>query len=256
VWIEGGWFHRGSDADALWEAQVLCRRDHPGMLGEQICDEQVFFAPETPASRVWVSAYGIDRTEVTHEAYDRCVRANRCPPPRTSARDPRVSQPNHPVSAVTWAEAQGYCAFVDGRLPTEAEWERAARGHDTRAFPWGNVYNPRLANHGGVMGRAEADDGFRHAAPVGSYPSAVSPFGLLDMAGNVWEWTADRWEPEAYRMYGRVDPIGPRTGGERVIRGGSWRAPAFQLRVTHRFLLAEGSSQPDVGFRCAYDRAR
>lgn len=261
VWIPAGWFIRGSDEADIAYAIELCQRDRLPSCPADL------FLEEAPQERVWVSAYGIDRTEVTNAAWRRCVAANRCPPTRINGASPgvarRVGLPAHPASGITWAEAQAYCEWVGGRLPTEAEWERAGRGHDDRRFPWGNHYNPRLANHGqpghhGALsvvlpGRPDGADGFRYAAPVGSFPSAASPFGLVDMAGNVWEWTADGYDPEAYVDSPRVDPRGPRQQGLRVVRGGSWRHPAYTLRVTNRAAMAEGDAEPDVGFRCAYD---
>jgi formylglycine-generating enzyme required for sulfatase activity len=253
AWIPDGSFLRGSDPEEIHVGQEICRRDLPTLFGIEVCEQSLYFQPELPQRRIRVSAYGIDRTEVTNGAYERCIRAGACSPPRTSPRDHRIALPEHPVAAVRFGEARAYCEFAGGRLPTEAEWERAARGSDDRIFPWGSEDNPGLANRGGALSRTAAVDGFRYAAPVASFPDARSPFGLYDMAGNVWEWTQDRWDPQAYETSPQVDPTGPRTGGERVIRGGSWRTPAFQLRVTHRFFLGEEDDAPDVGFRCAYD---
>ena len=253
VWIPGAWFWRGADPAALGRARDLCFEDHAPFVARH-CSDPALFETEGPQVRIWVSGFGMDRTEVPQRAYARCVRASRCDPSRTSATDPRVSAPNHPVAGVTWNDAARYCTFAGGRLPTEAEWERAARGHDRRTFPWGVLADGRRANHGGPPARpAEGDDGYRTAAPVGAFPSGASPFGLLDLAGNVWEWTADRWAPDAYQSARRVDPRGPSEGGERVVRGGSWRSPRFQLRVTHRRPVPAGASAPDLGFRCAYD---
>ncbi|MEM9191381.1 MAG: SUMF1/EgtB/PvdO family nonheme iron enzyme [Myxococcota bacterium] len=267
VWIEPGWFIRGSNQRAVWRAVSLCTRHLPPALPFSCQSEE--FVVEQPQVRVYVSRFGIDRTEVTWAAYRRCVLANRCPPPFFSEghdppasggdapdpswRETRLALDDHPVVGVTWGEAQRFCEFVGGRLPTEAEWERAARGSDSRTFPWGRYYNPRLANHGDGAFRPDLADGFRYAAPVGSYPDAVSPYGLLDMAGNAFEWTSDRFAEDAYSAEGRVDPEGPVTGGYRVIRGGSWQFPPFALRVSHRAYLGEGEHRADVGFRCAYE---
>jgi formylglycine-generating enzyme required for sulfatase activity len=253
VWIPEGTFLRGSDTEEFRAGVEICRRDLPTLFGIELCEQSLYFHPELPQRRIRVSAYGIDRTEVTNEAYEACIRAGSCAPPRTSSRDSRLSLPDLPVAAVRFGEARAYCEFVGGRLPTEAEWERAARGSDDRIFPWGNEDNPGLANRGGPLSQTRAADGYRYAAPVTSFPDARSPYGLYNMAGNVWEWTADRWDPQAYESSPQVDPTGPRSGGERVIRGGSWRTPAFQLRVTHRFFLGEEDDSADVGFRCAYD---
>lgn len=248
VWIEGGWFLRGSNDADLRVAVQLCRRDL--QYNPEVCSEGIMtqlFAAETPQRRIYVSAFGIDRTEVTREAWQRCVDAGRCPPPRIGDATP-LSGPQMPVTGVDFHESESYCAFVGGRLPTETEWERAARGSDGRRFPWGWQYNDRLANH------ASAIDAHRYTAPVGSFPQGASPHGLLDMAGNVWEWTRDHYDPTSYRTGLDVDPRGTTTGGERVIRGGSWRSLGHQMRVSMRLPKPAGSSDPDLGLRCAYDR--
>ena len=249
VWLDGGAFLRGSRDDDLRYAVELCEREW-GLRGDEICRGGAFtqlFAAEAPARRIFVGPYGIDRHEVTRARWRRCVLADRCPPARIPDDDPRLGGDRMPVTGVTWREASAFCAFAGGRLPTEAEWERAARGPDDRRFPWGDVYNDRLANHAGAI------DGHRYLAPVGAYPDGASPHGLLDVAGNVWEWTADRFEMGGYASGLDVDPRGPRSGGERVTRGGSWATRAEMLRVTMRRPVAEGESAPDLGFRCAYD---
>lgn len=254
VWISGAWFPRGSTPEDVAYAEALCARDLPAETVRRRCPP-ARFESEMPAGRVWVSSFGIDRTEVTVAAWERCVLANRCPPSRVPVADPRVSTPAHPVAGVRWSEARDYCRFAGGRLPTEAEWERAARGLSSRRrWPWGRFYHPRLANHGGGL-REDGVDGFRYAAPVGSFPDGASPHGLLDMAGNVWEWTEDRFDPESHAS-GRVDPVGAASGAERVLRGGSWQSDAVALRVTARVGVPEGLASVDVGFRCAYSARR
>jgi sulfatase modifying factor 1 len=252
VWIPDGRYTRGStDVDVAY-AVSLCQDGVSAAQAQILCHPESFH-DETPTQRVYVGAFGLDRTEVTVAAYRRCVRAGRCTPSTISAEDERLSQPQHPVTGVTFGQAVRYCAFVDGRLPTEAEWERAARGSDGRRFPWGDHYNDRLANFGGARA-SEVLDGYRYAAPVGSYPDGASPYGILDLAGNALEWTADLHASDTYATSSAVNPRGARSGGQRVIRGGSWGWPAFAHRTTHRSLLGEGYSSPDLGFRCAYDR--
>ena len=248
VLIDAGWFWRGSSDEDLAYAIGLCEREW-GEQAPELCRGDLLaqlLAAETPQRRIWLSAYRIDRTEVTHERWRRCVAAGRCPPARTDG-DPRLSAPAMPVAGVDFFEAERYCAFAGGRLPTEAQWERAARGADRRRFPWGQQFNDRLANHRSPI------DGFRYLAPVGSFPAAASPHGLFDMAGNVWEWTRDRFDAESYSTDRSVDPEGPATGGERVTRGGSWRSSADLLRTTLRRPWPAGSSAPDLGLRCVYD---
>lgn len=158
-----------------------------------------------------------------------------------------------PAVAVSALDAEHYCRWVGGRLPTEAEWERAARGGGRRLFPWGQYYNSRLANHGTVTGTPDAIDGFEFAAPVTAFAAAPSAHGLLNMAGNAWEWTADAFRSDAYRTLGAVDPKVLADGGLRAIRGGSWRSAPHDLRATARRGLMAAERRDDVGFRCAYD---
>lgn len=247
--IEAGAFTMGSGEDDVKFAIALCLAS-----GEQSgrCDASAF-ADEQPAHRVVLNAYRIDRTEVSQGDWRRCVGAGECYPARVSEADARLGRPEHPVAGVTWAEAQRYCAWVRGRLPTESEWERAARGGSTRRLPWGGVFDERLANHGLPSGEPSHADGYAYAAPVDAYPDGKSAHGVLNMAGNVWELTADRFGVDYYQKSEGTDPRGPTEGEEHVIRGGSWRSPAYTLRVTERASLKDGESRPDVGFRCAYD---
>ena len=248
VWIRSGWMVRGSTTAELEYAQRLCARTEA--RESLMCNPQIL-AMETPARRVFVSAFGIDRTEVTHRQWRRCVRRGVCAPSRVREGDRRSGAPDHPVAGVTWSEAQQYCRFVGGRLPYEVEWERAARGSDRRHFPWGSEFNSRLANYA-----APGDgmrDGFRYAAPVGSYSDAASPFGVLDMAGNVWEWTADGFAENYYVDSPTVDPHAPGGTGRYVIRGGSWSHSPVALRVAARLGVPQAHFDLDLGFRCAYD---
>ena len=249
MWLPRGAFLRGSTQTEVEAAVEDCRRRTSERLRE-ICSPRIF-GLEAPRRRIVVSAHGIDRTEVTWDSWRRCMRAGACPPPRIPA--PAGPSPAaHPVTGVTSHEAAAFCRFAGGRLPTEAEWERAARGPDGRAYPWGRYFNDRLANHGGLEGRA-ALDGFRGSAPVGSFPGGASPHGLLDMAGNAWEWVADRFDPTSYARGPAVDPRGPATGGDRLIRGGSYRVDGDRLRTAHRLPFPASAHEPDIGFRCAYE---
>ncbi len=257
VMIPAGWGPRGTSPTDVLYATRLCLHEvlewMPNLQGG--CPESLF-ADETPMRQIWLRRFSMDRTEVTHDAWRRCMYANVCAPPRTNLADPRISRLEHPVVGITWVEAQQYCEFVGGRLPTEAEWERAARGHEQRVFPWGRTYNDRLANHGRLGFTTDIDgvDGYRYAAPVASFPSGASPFGALDMAGNVWEWTQDHYREVAYaELLPRANPVDTTSGEQRVIRGGSWRSSPYELRVTFRKGFAATSWRPDVGFRCAYD---
>jgi formylglycine-generating enzyme required for sulfatase activity len=196
---------------------------------------------ERPAHTVYLDGYWIDQTEVTNGRYGRCVAAGVCRP-MARPRSDMAGLPDHPAQGVTWVEANAYCSWVGRRLPTEAEWEKAARGMDGRLYPWGNdVPESPLSNYDFLVGDVVA---------VGSYPEAASPYGVLDMAGNVWEWTADWYGEDYYQESPRENPTGPESGVLRVLRGGSWSNPAEVVRATNRFWAFPGRNDFD-GFRCA-----
>jgi formylglycine-generating enzyme required for sulfatase activity/prolipoprotein diacylglyceryltransferase len=246
-----GTFMMGSDDAEIAFAVALCARyPLPGVL----CDA-ASFRNEQPARRVQLAAFAIDRTEVSNAAYGRCAESGACTPRRVPEADARHGQPEQPVVLVSPLEAQAYCAFVGGRLPTEAQWERAARSGTQRRFPWGDQWNDRLANHGPDVEGAVPVDGFRFLAPVAALADGATEAGLLNMAGNVWELTADRYDPEAYANASAVEPIGTGAAGAgelRVMRGGSYASPPHTLRVAQRAALPEREPRLDVGFRCAY----
>lgn len=238
---------------------------------------------ETPQHEVTLGAYCLDRTEVTVGAYSSCARGGGCPRAAgtvaysgSSAEDVtfwshfcnggRTDLNDHPMNCVDWSQASAFCAASGKRLPTEAEWEYAARGNDGRRYPWGNeAPSPTLLNacgsecrdYAAALGRTgwpvmyEADDGWRWTAPVGSFPSGASPFGLQDMAGNVWEWVADTYVADGYA---RHVPTNPEVTGDdpRVNRGGSWVGddPSW-VRAAFRGRDAPSDRVSLVGFRCA-----
>ena len=148
-----------------------------------------------------------------------------------------------PVTNVTWAEARDYCAARGKRLPSEAEWEYAARGTDGRRFPWGDAFAPELVN--------SIDGGSRRVEPVGSRPRAASPFGILDMAGNVWQWTSTDYGP-----YSSGSQAGDVPQGAKVIRGGSFQSDRFHVTTTTRNFERPDGRSDRIGFRCALSAAR
>jgi formylglycine-generating enzyme required for sulfatase activity len=202
-----------------------------------------------PAHRTMVSSFWIDQYEVTNARFLPCVESGICQPPkdRRSFDDPTMAQ--HPVSNVTWSQARTYCRWTGKRLPTEAEWEKAARGTDGRRYPWGNSDAPVR----GWLRERVLGSGHNGTAPVGSLPLAVSPYGVHDMLGNVWEWVND-WYAEDYYVTGpSQDPQGPLRGSFRVLRGGDWSQSALELRVSYRGWDEMTYWGPTLGFRCAAD---
>jgi formylglycine-generating enzyme required for sulfatase activity len=251
VRIQAGWFSMGSEDDDVSSGLRSCLLAFPS---EGECNPDMF-DDERPAHRVHLHAFDIDGTEVSNAAFRRCVNAGACLPSGSSESDARIGLAEQPAVQLSWEDARSYCRWVSGDLPSEAQWEYAARGDSQRAFPWGQVWNSRLANHGQAESAEGDSDGFRYAAPVDSFPDGKSFFGLRNMAGNVWEYVLDRYGGPYASEQNRIDPSGPRTGTEHVIRGGSWRSPAYALRARFRAHVPDNETRPDVGFRCAYEVA-
>lgn len=226
-----------SDEEAL-SALLRCKREP---LGER-CDETTF-ASEVPLHTQRVAGFWMSRTEVTVAEYARCVTAGRCGPAGYEGGAQRFRRPNLPVTLVTFDDARKYCAFRSGRLPSEAEFERAARGAARRAYPWGRTFHGSLSNHGRLgVDPSDASDGFAELAPVGSFPGGATPEGILDLAGNAAEWTSDAFTPG----YGL-----PATA-ERSVRGGHFASAAPFLRGAARLGKPPDAREPTLGFRCVW----
>jgi formylglycine-generating enzyme required for sulfatase activity len=241
-------------------ALALCAREPLGVLCAAGTDDVgPYVRAEGYVHEVTLSAFEIDRTEVPVERYARCVSAGACARAQYGAFDARFDTPDFPVTQVRWEDAVAYCSWVGGHLPTEAQWELAARGPRSRTFPWGEVYHAGLANHGSWADEpSDGSDGFLGLAPVGSFPDGATPNGVLDMAGNAAEWVADVYErDEDGYGYGRGAARNPVTNSGNatlyghVVRGGSYLEAAVWLRGAAR--RASLFAAREIGFRCAYD---
>lgn len=248
VRIAAGSIRMGSDEPEVLAALADCVREPYGHR----CSPTLF-SNEMPRHVVHLSSFWIDRFEVRVIDYERCVSAGRCGERPKSEATLRFDRGDFPVSRVTWHDAAAYCSFRGARLPTEAEFERAARGASGRRYPWGNLFNTWAVN-GGRFGWdvTEAVDGFAELAPVGSYGAGVSAEGVFDLAGNVAEWTLDRYAP-AYEAAEARDPRGPGIGSSnlRVVRGGSYSNARFRLRGASRAFAEPNERRSTLGFRCA-----
>jgi len=241
---------------------------------------------EQPQRRVYLSSFLIDRYEVTNEAYAKFVKTtgHRIPEnPNPSStlwidKAPMAGIERHPVVNVSWDDAVSYCRWMGKRLPTEAEWEKAARGTDERRYPWGNDWDITKANsasywagrtvefssgadweafwikgEGAKLAKEKGVRGEVLTLPVGSFPQNFSPYGIYDMAGNAAEWVQDWYDPNYYRSASLSNPDGPERGAIKAMRGGSWLKPAVSLRVTDRDWGTMDSRPSGTGFRCAKD---
>jgi formylglycine-generating enzyme required for sulfatase activity len=271
--VPAGEFAMGSSEEKVDAALALCNASYGDC-------ERSWFADEQPQHTVYLDEYWIGRTEVTNAQYQQFVDAGGYETegywssagwkartvegwerPRCLDEDD-VNAPDQPVVCVSWYEAEAYTRWLSEesgmaiRLPTEAEWEKAARGTDGRIFPWGNEFDVSRLNYCDANCDREwkdeaNDDGYAFTAPVGRYPSGASPYGAMDMAGNAWEWVNDWYGEEYYSQSPSAAPPGPETGEARVLRGGSWYDGDLDVRSALRYNSSPGNWYDlDGGFRC------
>ncbi len=285
VFVPGGAFQMGITKEARQNILDECTRDFQiPETNNWVCELYGIEMEHMEARTVFVSAFWIDRDEVSVTDYRACVAGGGCVLDPLVSGDQRFVVPDWPLVNVTWNEAQAYCRWHGGGLPTEAQWERAARGDTDSTWPWGDVDRPIDFNHGQprseleqrldrneenipqYAGNADGSDGAEYLAPVGSYRWGDGPYGTRDQAGNAAEWTADAYllrtippkdEPTGYDGLGVIDPYRAGTIGDlRVVRGGSWRQPTVVARTNVRDPLQQWTIRPErrspyVGFRCA-----
>jgi formylglycine-generating enzyme required for sulfatase activity len=237
IYIPAGEFMMGqTDEEKKWLI---------GQIGEK--DYNSYYADETPLHKVYLDGYWIGKYEVTFAQYDRYCNETKI----EKTDDEGWGRENRPVINVSWNEAGAYCQWLSDKtglqfnLPTESQWEKAARGNDQRKYPWGGREPDKdLANFSFKVGKT---------TPVGSYPAGASPYGLLDMAGNVWEWCSDRYEAGYYKNSPLKNPTGPAGGSYRVFRGGGWHYYARFLRCADRSNHGPSNRYYFLGFRLRQD---
>lgn len=255
VLVLAGPFKMGSDLNQIM--QYCPQWNHGGECSE------AKYSDETGVHTVTLDAFYIDVYEVTNRDYARCVQVTGCQPPldislgRIDHYYDNAQYEHYPVVHVTWNMAREYCGWRGGRLPTEAEWEKAARGTDQRLFPWGNDFVGLKANFcdvdcPGSHVNKEIVDGYIYTSPVGAFIEGKSFYGAYDMAGNVWEWVSDWYDKTYYstQMQGSINPTGAKIGRYRVLRGGSWVSNIFNLRSALRWFFNPDQHSEYIGFRC------
>lgn len=256
IYVPEGEFTMGGVAD---DAVTECKNgQNPGN-----CKPDAFL-DEEPLHAVNLSAYYIDKYEVSNVLYQECVNSGTCTPPTESSSETYpnyygISEFNdYPVVFVDWDMANIYCEWRNARLPSEAEWEKAARGTDERIYPWGNTFNSygnfcdkKCLNIIDIGANQAYDDGYIDTAPVVSYPEGISPYGVYNLAGNVWEWVGDIYSDTYYGISPDTNPKGPDTGDNHVLRGGAFNSYKHALRSLNR--IKSNESGNNVGFRCAKD---
>lgn len=252
VYVPGGCFTMGSTDDQIASNIQACNDLYSGAPFP--CLEDIYRA-EAPAHEVCVEGFWIGQFEVTNAQYAACVEAGVCAPPADSETYGDPAYADHPVIRVPYDQALAFADWAGGTLPTEAEWEFAARGPDSWIYPWGDTFDGSRLNFCDVNCDVyfwvdpSIDDGYAYTAPVGTYPGGASWIGALDLSGNAWEWTRSAFRAYPYDAAdGREDPA---SAEDRVLRGGAYDMSALDLRTALRYQLPADGSCRSYGFRIA-----
>ena len=271
VAVPGGTFIMGVDLLEINDLRGICRQEHVGPT--ELCEREDFFLRLIGRAReVYLSSFAIDRNEVRVSEYRACVAAGGCERLPLVSGDTRSLADELPMANVTWEEAAYYCRWVGKRLPTEAEWEKAARGIDGRRWPWGQTDGDGRANRGRVASPVlwtyslglrfwlpdyvpDDVDGNDGPSAPGSYAWGRSPYGAEDMSGNVSEWVQDWLGDVGYAGLSPINPINTSPGRNhwRVVRGGAYDEPHYMARTYVRSVADPDTRSPSRGFRCARD---
>ena len=242
VYVPGATFQMGSSADQIEPAISMCEQ-YPNQWKK--CDQD-WFEIESSQFPVIVDPFWIDTTEVTNLQYERCVAAGVCQASRLE-NNPAYNGADYPAAGLPWQDAADYCNWVGGELPSEAQWEYAARGKQASIFPWGNEFFCEAGNL--YDPDTNCDDGFPEPAPVGSFLAGISWCGAYDMAGNVWEWVADQFGD--YPIETRTATTQSTSSPKHILRGGSWGYPPAFSRSAYRYVVDPEANYLAVGFRCS-----
>ncbi|MFQ5646879.1 MAG: formylglycine-generating enzyme family protein [bacterium] len=264
VFVPAGWFYMGSKNEEIKLAMEIFRND------EGMPAVESWFSDESPQHKVYLDAFYIDKYEVSNQEYKQFVNAGgyknknfwteegwnwlqekKATEPDCWSYDD-FNRPEQPVVCVSWYEAGAYARWAGKRLPSEAEWEKAARGDDHRIFPWGNKAPKRdslyLANY--HPGKNQAEDGYRFTAPAVSFSEGKSPYGAVNMAGNVWAWCSDWYGEKYYSFSPPKNPQGPDKGEKKIVRGGAWLNFSVSIRSAYRSYVSPQLRYSHIGIRC------
>jgi formylglycine-generating enzyme required for sulfatase activity len=251
VYVPAGNFWRGSCNE---NTSPWCQAGAPGYYKNE---DDFYIDNETPLREIYLDGYFIDTYEVTVAEFGECVAAGACIADNFGTKDDceycnygYSDRDDHPMNCVSWYGAEEYCVYVGKSLPSEAQWEKAARGTDGRLYPWGDEYPS--CEYAVMYGDGGYGCGMGSTWPVGSKPKGISPYGAYDMAGNVYEWVADRYGEEYYSESPGSNPMGPGYDLERVLRGGCWYygSGSNDLRAANRYYAYPSYDGANIGFRC------